>query len=420
MAVSFMQKRSRAALVVAGAMAFTAAPALSGAMAQAATGARFSYTGYAFGTSANVGSVTKSGPSAPVTLGCTATAGIHRSNTTAGLDLAPLATSGTVASTADTLAAPAQSKTTAATQQVSLLDGRVKATAVKAASSTTRTASGFALSPAGTTFTDLVVGGRLVSANPAPNTRIDIAGFGHVILNEQTRRVGTDAASLTVNGLHLVVTTTNSLGIPPNSNVIVSHAQSGLSAPVAGVLDGMAYGTRANVAQRVVSGPTFRVVMPCLGTNGKLRTNTGAGLSLGTTLNTGTIRNTAQGTVTGSTATGETTSTVQAANVLAGLVNATVIKADAHATTDGSTFRFSDNGSTFGSLSVKDHPEITANVAPNTQVNLTGVGTLYLHRVIRSNRNIEVRMIELVLNQPVNGLVAGTTIRVGVAEASAH
>jgi hypothetical protein len=402
------------------ALAFSAAPAVSGAVANAAPAARFSYTGYAYGTSANVGSLLKSGPSAPVALGCTADAGISRTNTTAGINLAPLARSGTVFTTAETLASPVQAKTTATTQEVSLLGGLVHATLIKASSSTTRTATGFAVSADGTTFTKLVVGNNVISANPAPNTRIDIGGFGYLIVNEQRSRVGAASASLTVNGLHLVVNTANPLGVAPNTHVIVSHAVSGLSAPVAGVLDGKAYGTKANVGRLIISGPTFQATMPCLGTNGRLRENTGAGVNIGTALQSGTIRNTVQGTVTASSATGETTSTVQAANVLNGLVSATVIKADAHASTNGSTFDFSDSGSTFASLSVNGHPEIDANVAPNTKVEVAGIGTLYLHRVIRTSNKIEVRMIELVLTNAVNGLPVGANVRVAVAEASAH
>lgn len=419
MAVCSGSMRSRVGLLASAVLVFPVVAAIPVA-AQAAPAARFSYTGSAYGTSVNVGSVVKSGPSAPVTLGCTADGGIHRSNTTAGIDLAPLASSGTVFTTADTQASPVRSATTATTEQVNLLGGLVHAAAVTAASATTRTATGFTLSAQGTTVTNLVVGGRVVTANAAPNTRIVIPGFGYLIVNEQHKQLSAASASLTVNALHLVVTTANTLGITPNSNVIVSHAMSGLSAPVAGVLDGTAYGTKANAGKLLVSGPTFQVFMPCLGTGGVLRVNTGAGVSIGTALATGTIRDTTRGSVTAAAAVGETTSTVQAANLLSGLLTATLIKADAHASTDGATFTFSDSGSTFGSLSVNGHPTIGADVAPNTKIALSGIGTLYLHRVIRTGSNIEVRMIELVLTNPVNGLAAGTDLRVAVAEASAH
>ena len=133
---------------------------------------------------------------------------------------------------------------------------------------------------------------------------------------------------------------------------------------------------------------------------------------MGSLLDTGTIRNTATGTVNARTADGETTSTVQSANVLDGLVTADVVKATAHATknADG-TFTFTGDAS-FATLSVAGFPKIGVDVATNTKLDV-GVGTLYLNRVIRDANSIEVRAIELVLDN-------GDRIQVAVAHASAH
>lgn len=159
------------------------------------------YTGSAYGTYAKVGSVVKSGPSAPVTFGCSINGGLHKTNTTAGLNLPPLAKTGTIATTGDTYASPIRSRTSATTNQVNLLNGLVRATAVKAVSSTTRSSSGFALSSSGTTLTGLVVGGVSVRADAAPNTRINLAGYGYLVVNEQTKR----SNGLRVSGLRLSV-----------------------------------------------------------------------------------------------------------------------------------------------------------------------------------------------------------------------
>ena len=391
------------------------------ARSTAAVAAQFSYQGDAYGTKVNVGNTVRSGPSAPVTLGCTTTPGIHKSNTVASVNASPVLTSGTVTTTAGTFASPIKSRTSATVENVNLLSGVVTATAVRSVSSTSYENGAFQTSAAGTTFTSLRVAGELISATVAPNTRINIAGFGYVILNEQIRRVGPRSASLTVNAIHLVITEANLLNIAVGTNVIVAHARSGLVGPVAGTLDGFAYGSSAKIGNVVTSGPSFRVVMPCEGTNGKLKTNTGLGVSLPGVLVTGTIRNTALGTVTATSATGETTSTVERANVLDGLVQATVIKADAHAFTDGTNFRFSDAGSSFASLSVQGFPAINENVDANTKLNIAGLGTLWLHRVIRKPNSIEVRMIELVVTQDnPNGLPIGSNIKVAVAHASAH
>jgi len=393
----------------------SAGPLLAATPAGATTVAHYSYTGSAYGTTASVGSVVKSGPSAPITFGCTTNPGLHPRNTTAGLNLAPLGTTGTVASTGDTSAAPVQAKTSASTASVNLLSGLVHATAIKAASSTTATATGYALSSAGTSVTSLVVAGVPVKADAAPNTRITLTGFGYLIVNEQIAKTN----GLTVNGLHLFVTTTNRLGVAVGSNLTISHADSALTGPVAGVLGGYAYGTKADLGTLALSGPSFTAYMPCQGTGGVLRSNTGAGVNLGTTLTAGTITDTDKGAISATSANGETTSTVQAANVLNGLVKATLVKADAHAASNGSTYTFTDTGSGYGSLTVTGHPEIGPSVAANTTVALPGIGTLYLRRVLRSSHSITIRMIELVLTNPVNGLSAGTDIKVAVANATA-
>lgn len=46
---------------------------------------------------------------------------------------------------------------------------------------------------------------------------------------------------------------------------------------------------------------------------------------------------------------------------------------------------------------------------------MAGIGTLYLHRVIKTNNTVSVIMIQLILSSPVNGLAAGTDIRVANA-----
>ena len=407
--------RRTAKRLAVGLLALAAAVPTFGATASATTTPRYSYTGSAFGTYVTVGSLVKSGPSARVTLGCTANGNLHFTNNIAGVNLAPVATTGAVSTTADTYSSPVRSRTSANTAQVNLLNGLVRATAVKAVSSTTKTSTGWSVSASGTTLTGLVVAGSSISASTPPNTRKNIAGFGYVIINEQVKRTN----GLTVNALHLVITSSNKLGIAVGTNVVVSQAVSGLSGPVAGVLSGYAYGSQVDVGTVATSGASFVAFLPCLGTGGAVRTNTGAGVTLGTALKTGTITNTVKGTLTASSATGETTSTVQSVDLLNGLVKASVIKAGARSYTSGSTFAYSDLGSSFGSLTVAGHPEIGPKVAPNTRVDLPGIGTLYLHRVVKSSRSVTVIMIQLVLSHPTNGLPAGANIRVAVAKAGA-
>lgn len=288
-------------------------------------------------------------------------------------------------------------------------------------SSTRHDSSGFHTSAKGTSFTSLHVAGVDITGTVPRNTRISLTGFGYVVLNEQIRHIGSRTASLTVNAVHLVIDQDNVLNIPVGTNVVVAHARSALRGPVAGTLDGFAYGSRAQLGNVVTSGPSFRVILPCLGTNGKLRVNDGLGISVPGVLATGAIHNTARGTINPRSAVGETTSTVDSANLVSGLVKAKVVKADAHSATDGTAFTFSDDGSSFASLSVRGFAGIGADVPANTRLHISGVGTLWLHRVIQKPNSIEVRMIELVVKHANTlGLPIGSDIQVAVAHASAH
>jgi hypothetical protein len=405
-------------LLAVAAVVLSLAPPAATAKASPAT---FVYQGNAYGSSVKVGAVLKSGPSAPVSLGCTAAAGLDRVNTTAGVTVPVVLSSATVESTAETAASPVQTRTSDAVQQVSLLGGVVKATLVRSVSATSHDAAGFHFSADGTTLLNVVINGSSLNAAPAPNTKVTLPGLGFVVLNEQTKHVSATAATFTVNALHVVITVPNPLGVVVGTNVVVAHALSGLRGPVSGTLDGKAYGSRVQLGNVVKSGPTFLVNMSCTGTEGVVKVNTGVGATVPAVLTAGTVTDTAQGTV-GATSTGETSSTVQSLNLLAGLVQATVLKADAHASKSaGGALSFSDAGSQFATLAVAGFPAINASVPPNTAVGLPGLGTLYLHRVIHTANSIEVRMIELVVaHTNLLGLPVGSDIQVAVAEASAH
>ncbi|MDX6297555.1 MAG: hypothetical protein QOI51_1412 [Nocardioidaceae bacterium] len=410
-------------VTVVAALGVSAMPSQASTTHSVSTAAtsRFAYQGDAYGTRVNLGNVVTSAPSAPVVLPCATTAGAHLTNTVTDVTLPPVLSTGTIDTTADTLVSPVKTVTTANVQNLNVLTGLVTAAAVRSASATYHISSGFHTSARGTSFTSLSVAGIPITGTVAKNTRINLTGLGYVVLNEQTSKVGTRSASLTVNAVHVVIDQTNLLNIPVGTNVVVAHATSALRGPVAGTLDGFAYGTRAQLGHVVSSGPSFRVILPCLGTNGHLKVHDGVGVSLPGVLVTGAVHNTAEGRIDGSTASGETTSTVDSANVVSELVQATVIRADTHAATDGTTFTFSDAGSSFGTLSVAGFSQINANVAPNTKLRIVGVGTLWLHRVIHLPNSIEVRMIELVVKHANTlGLPVGSDIRVAVSHASAH
>jgi hypothetical protein len=254
-----------------------------------------------------------------------------------------------------------------------------------------------------------------------------LAGFGKVVVNEQ---ISTGSAAgitkgLTVNMLHVYVTVANVLNIPVGTQIIVSDAVSGLrqvNGP--GTLDGTAHGTQI-LGTIIKSSPSAPVSVGCNGNGLITKSLLGIHVIVPVTnyvvLDSGTIQDTAQGTVAPAQSSSHTTSDIQGVNVLNGTIQATLIHAQADAsTTDGSTFNFSSLGSSFGTLTVAGFPAINANVPDNTTITLPGIGKLYLKRIQRTANQIYVQMILLVLTQPFNGLPTGTTIEVGQASASLH
>jgi hypothetical protein len=385
--------------------------------------AGFNYTGDAYGTYANLNRMVIAGKTAVTGLGaCGAVqAPVHNENTVLTVSEPPLLATGVINTTADAIDSGGvqTAKTTAEVHDANLLAGLITATEVRAVSRTSYNGSTFSVSAAGSGFANLVVAGVPIVVTPPPNTRIDLAGFGHVILNEQKSKVTANSATLTVNMIHVFITMNNPLGIAPGTEIVVAHATSGLRKGVHGTLDGFAYGTKAKVGNVVTSGPSALVVMPCLGTKGNVKTNSVAQVIVPPLFEVGEVVTTAQGTVNETSAQGETTSTVESVDLVSGLVTADLVKADAHASKSGGTFAFSDEGSGFGNLEINGKP--LADVGANTKIKIADLGTLWLHRVIRTPNSIEVRMIELIVSEAnVFDIPIGTVIQVAVAHASAH
>lgn len=409
-----------AGVMVAGTLG-AAGPAMAAAHAGPAA-TKLGYGGAAFGTEVSVASIVKSGRSALSTLGCTSQTGVTHTNSVASVGLPGILTSGTVTTSAaseQTAAGPASSSS-ATTEGASLLGGLVSATAIQSVSTTTRNSSTHKLgvSAAGTQFLDLSVLGIPISGTPAPNTKITLPAIGYVVLNQQTGHVSGHKAGLTVIGIHVYVTLSTPLA-PVGTQIIVSDATSSLGGPVSGLLDGLAYGASANVANTIIAGREFPKTLGCLGTGGVTRSNTGVSIGIPGILDSGTVADTVKGVDNASAVSAETTSTIQGLNLLSGLVTATVIKAEV--TASGSPPALG-NHSTFLGLTVAGFPAITDHVSPNTKLSLAGLGTLWLNRQIKTANKITAIMVQLKVTVPGNplGLVVGTVVNVAYASVGIH
>jgi hypothetical protein len=382
------------------------------------------YSGSAYGTYAYVGSTVTIGKTAPVSVGpgCgTPQTGLTASGTVASLNAPPGAVTGLVNTSAST--ALNQATASSDVHNVNLLVGMIVGSEVKAVSTTFKDNTGLHVSATGSKLVGLVVAGMPINSVPAPNTTIQLAGFGKVVLNEQIVSGTATRQKLTVNMIHVYVTQSNVLGLAVGTQIVVASASSGLTqinGPAS--LDGTSFGTSVN-STTIKSSATAPASVGCQGN--ALITNTQLGINVPNVLNSGTIQDTAQGSVTASLSSSETTSTVQNVNLLSGIVRASAVHADAKATTtNGTTFNFSEgSGSYFTGLVVQG--VAFANVAANTKLTITvngkTLGTLYLHRVIQGTNSITVRMIELVIASGNSlGLPAGMDIIVASASASLH
>ena len=79
----------------------------------------------------------------------------------------------------------------------------------------------------GSGFTDLKVLGLPVLAIGGPNFRIDLPGVGYVVVNEQNDLGPDDKGETVVNGLKIVVTKQNALGLPVGATLVIAHAAAG-------------------------------------------------------------------------------------------------------------------------------------------------------------------------------------------------
>jgi hypothetical protein len=364
------------------------------------------YKGLAWGTTAVVGANVVVGRTAVSQLGCRAEPGAHSDNTVATVDGGSVIATGAVNTSVDALVGPTATQSTAEVHGLSLLGGVITADLIKAVSTTSHDGSGFHFSGAGSSLANLKVAGIPILVVPAPNTRIDILGVGYVILNEQTTFVDEDSARLVVKMLHLVVTA----GPFIDTSVVVGYAKSMLELR-AGPLRGYAYATNVDLGDVVVSGPSALVTLPCPGTDGAVLTNSIDELSVPPVLSTGLAVTTAKGTVSPTLSTGKTTAAIFGINLVGGLITADVVKAVAIVKNNGTTVTVSDQGTKFVNLVVNGIP-IVGEVAPNTVLDLPGVGTLWLRRTVEDADTIEVTMIQLTL-------LNGIDIKVGVANASA-
>ena len=119
-------------------------------------------------------------------------------------------------------------QTSAEAADVSILNGLITARQVLgvAASYVNQQAAGSGAD--GSALLDLVVNGVSFAGTPPPNTRIDLAGVGYVVLNEQTPTGnGVTTSGISVNMIHVVLR--NALTGLTTGEIVVGSATSAVA-----------------------------------------------------------------------------------------------------------------------------------------------------------------------------------------------
>jgi hypothetical protein len=166
----------------------------------------------------------KIGKAAAVSMGCDGTSGKTKTNNINTLDAGNLLSvgDGTTSVFGGPEGAPDVSKTTATVNTLNLLNGLITGSEITAVAQQSIQDGSVTSSTTGSGFASLSVAGVSIPLDTPPNTKIVLPGIGNVIVNEQV--VPQQSGPVRVNGLHIVVTTENTLGLPVGSEIVVAHA----------------------------------------------------------------------------------------------------------------------------------------------------------------------------------------------------
>lgn len=167
------------------------------------------------------------GRAAFVSLPCNGTGGNTKRNTTSALSAGSALSLGSAHTSAfgGPTDAGTKARTMASVDNVRLLNGLITAGNVTAVARETITQAGrHRRSAAGSGFSALKVLGTPVPGSVQPNTKMQLPGFGYVILNEQIIPSGSSGHATRVNGMRVVITRNNPLSLVVGSEIIVAHA----------------------------------------------------------------------------------------------------------------------------------------------------------------------------------------------------
>ncbi|MHA7219711.1 choice-of-anchor P family protein [Arthrobacter sp. MDT1-48-3] len=359
-----------------------------------------------------------SGPTASSSITCTSATGLTATNNVAATNVPLVGTVGAANTNIKTLLTSTGKRAEAVSTVAStnLLGGLITAGAITSKSTADKSVTGTFSGSNKTTIADLKILGLPVSVNPTPNTVIDLnvavlGSIGKVTLNGQSKKVVNGTYQVETTALRVQILKAGLPGLNVGTDIRLGVSNARLTPPQAGFLTGTGFSTKATLLNGLAgSGATALAQVKC---DGGTTTANVAGVSVPGLLTAGAATTTTTGVLTPSLKV-SVTDKLAGLDVLGGLITADAIKAETSATRapSGGTVALTDT-STFTNLKIKGLAGINATVAPNTVIQVPGLGKVTLHKVTKTSTSVSVTMIEVVLGQALGTLPTGSKIEIG-------
>jgi hypothetical protein len=314
-------------------------------------------------------------------------------------------------------------KTTAFAQtgRVNLLDGLIRADAVETTTVTTGVPGQPLTSEAVTKYVNLRILGIDLPVNIPKNYKVSIPGVVTIVINASYHQE-LEGGILTHTGYGLGLWLLNPYaGAPTGSQVILNPTFSGMAPPVPvnqPTVGGYAYGTQvlAKVGDDITGqvGKTATVGVPPGSSGGKTATNTTATVKVPGVLSLPAVTSTTTSFAEPGFAEVETTNeTAGKIDLFNGLITADALKVVSMSKKENGVLTRSMK-LTFVNLVVAGI-EIPLNVAPNTTINVAGLGKVVINDQIKTFNANRIRGIYIKLLEPNGGLGTGAEVEVAVA-----
>ncbi len=310
--------------------------------------------------------------------------------------------------------------TGARTADLSLLGGLVKADAVETVTTATKTPKGVS-STSSTKFIGLTVAGQEYPVNLPKDFNITIPGVAAIVANSSTAYTVAGGTYITGFGLYVGLLKPFK-NVPATATVLLNPTQSIVvpaPPPSSPQIGGIGYSSmiKATVgpALDLDAGPSAFISTPPGGTEGETIQNATAEVTVPNVLHVAAAKSWTTGRTVPGHGKVKVNNELVGLNVLNGLITADVISAGVVVKKKKKSNKLTTRlESQLLNLTVAGNA-IPVHVAPNTRLDIAGVGKLVLNEQAKERWGGYVRALHLTLTTAQYGLPVGAEIEVGVA-----